>query len=175
LLSFTKLSFHSLRDGFLPFPAIVRSDPKTFPESANQARRISTAPAQDKSTTATSLKLSADQGNAGAQFNYAVLLAKGDGISQDKSLAAYYYKLSADQGNAGAQRRCDLLLENANEIMPDQLHGVESGASLAVRQPRPPNGPISISLRSSGAVRSAAVFSESSTVTSTQRLGGSSL
>jgi TPR repeat protein len=66
--------------------------------------------AQDKPTDAAFLKLSADQGCADAQFNYAILLLNGDGIARNKSLVARDYKLSADQGNADAQRRYDLLL-----------------------------------------------------------------
>jgi TPR repeat protein len=48
-------------------------------------------------------KLSADQGNADAQYSYGIAFAIGQGIGIDKSLAAHYYKLSAAQGNADAQ------------------------------------------------------------------------
>jgi TPR repeat protein len=34
--------------------------------------------------------------NLAAQFNYAVLLEKGDGIAMNKSFVVHYYKLSAD-------------------------------------------------------------------------------
>jgi TPR repeat protein len=56
--------------------------------------------APDTSTRAAPFKLSADQGTAVAQFNYALLLANGDGIGQSKSLAAHYFTLSAYQGDA---------------------------------------------------------------------------
>jgi TPR repeat protein len=60
----------------------------------------------DPSLAARYHKLSADQGHADAQFNYALLLKKGDVIGMDQSLAAHYYKLSADQRHASPRFRC---------------------------------------------------------------------
>jgi TPR repeat protein len=66
----------------------------------------------NKSLAAYYFKLSADQGYAAAQCNYAFHLAKGDGIAMNKSLAAYYFKLSADQGHPDAQSNYAFLLAN---------------------------------------------------------------
>jgi TPR repeat protein len=49
------------------------------------------------------LQQQADQGDPQAQFNYRILLARGEGVSMNKLHAAHYFKLSADQGNAQAQ------------------------------------------------------------------------
>jgi TPR repeat protein len=49
-----------------------------------------------------SLKIEVDQGDSKAQFNYAICLMKGDGISIDLPMAARYLKLAADQGYAEA-------------------------------------------------------------------------
>jgi TPR repeat protein len=45
-------------------------------------------------------KLSADQGDADAQFNYGHCLQNGLGIETNVEEAVKYYKLSADQGLA---------------------------------------------------------------------------
>jgi TPR repeat protein len=43
-------------------------------------------------------RLSAHQGHAGAQCNYAILLEAGEIVEMNKELAAHYYKMCADQG-----------------------------------------------------------------------------
>jgi TPR repeat protein len=50
-------------------------------------------------------KLSADQGNVDAQFNYGLALKKGTGVSENRVEAATYFRLSADQGNAQARAK----------------------------------------------------------------------
>jgi len=45
-------------------------------------------------------QLSAEQGNADAQFNLAVCYDNGTGVQRDEAEAARLYKLSAEQGNA---------------------------------------------------------------------------
>jgi TPR repeat protein len=70
----------------------------------------------NKSLAAHYYKLSADQGNARAQFNYGFMLLHGDGISMNKSLAAHYFKLSADQGIAEAQCNYGFMLSHREGI-----------------------------------------------------------
>ena len=45
----------------------------------------------------------ADQDNASAQFNLALLYENGQGVPQDFSKAVKWYGLSAEQGNVNAQ------------------------------------------------------------------------
>jgi hypothetical protein len=78
----------------------------------------------NKSHGAHYFKLSADQGDAAAQFNYGVMLFWGDGISMNKSLAAHYFKLSADQGIAAAQFNYGFMLSRGD--------GISMNKSLAV-------------------------------------------
>jgi TPR repeat protein len=54
-------------------------------------------------------KLSTDQGYMDAQFNYGLLLEKGDDILMDRLLAAHYFKLAADQGHANERIRHEAL------------------------------------------------------------------
>jgi uncharacterized protein len=48
-------------------------------------------------------KLSAEQGNADAQYNLGYCFDNGEGVEEDKVEAVRWYKLSAEQGNADAQ------------------------------------------------------------------------
>ncbi|NLW04840.1 MAG: hypothetical protein GX029_06395, partial [Pseudomonadaceae bacterium] len=57
-------------------------------------------------------KLSADQGNASAQFNLGDMYKSGEGVQQDYQEAARLYKLSADQGNARAQVNLGQMYQN---------------------------------------------------------------
>jgi hypothetical protein len=65
-------------------------------------------------------KLSADQGDADAQFNYGILFSNGEGLAQDKSVAAHYYQLPADQGNADSQVNYAILLQTGGGIAQDK-------------------------------------------------------
>ena len=48
-------------------------------------------------------RLSAEQGDASAQFNLGNMYANGEGVPQDDAEAVRWYRLAAEQGNAGAQ------------------------------------------------------------------------
>ena len=65
----------------------------------------------------------AEEGDAEAQFNLALMYEKGDGIKQDKQKAFYWYKKAAEQGNAEAQYRL--------AVMHDKGDGIEQNRSLA--------------------------------------------
>jgi hypothetical protein len=56
----------------------------------------------NQSAAAHYFKLSADQGNPSAQFNYGVCLQNGQGVSTNQSAAAHYFKLATDQGDERA-------------------------------------------------------------------------
>ena len=58
---------------------------------------------QDEAEAVRWYRLSADQGNAFAQYNLGVSYAFGRGVPQDEAEAVRWYRLSADQGNASAQ------------------------------------------------------------------------
>ena len=50
-------------------------------------------------------RLAADQGNATAQFNLALMYANGQGVPQNYAEAVKWYRLAADQGDAEAQNQ----------------------------------------------------------------------
>ena len=58
---------------------------------------------ENPSLVAEHLKLSADQGYAPAQNNYAACLIEGYGVEQNRDLALYYFNLAAHQGNLNAK------------------------------------------------------------------------
>ena len=68
------------------------------PPPAPESRQNETAP-QD----AEALRLAAEQGNADAQYNLAVMYANGLGVPQDDAEAVRWYRRAADQGMANAQ------------------------------------------------------------------------
>src|SRR5436309_3203198 len=62
--------------------------------------------AHDKGDDATALRLIrplADQGNAEAQYNLAIMYFTGQGVPKDYAEAAKWFRLAAEQGHAGAQ------------------------------------------------------------------------
>jgi hypothetical protein len=60
--------------------------------------------------------ISADQGNAAAQFNSRVLLEYGNNTSINKSLAGHDCGFADEQGYAVAQFNCGVLLEYGNDV-----------------------------------------------------------
>ena len=48
-------------------------------------------------------RLAAEQGNAKAQYNLAVMYDNGEGVPQDYAEAVKWYRLAAEQGDAKAQ------------------------------------------------------------------------
>jgi hypothetical protein len=78
----------------------------------------------NKSQSAYYLKLSADQGDADAQFNYGLQLYETDGISMNHSHAAYYVRLAADQGHMNAQIVIARMLQKGCEIKMNRSKAV---------------------------------------------------
>jgi len=54
----------------------------------------------------------ADQGNASAQNNLAVMYRKGQGVPQSDKEAVKWYRKAAEQGNTKAQHNLDRMYEN---------------------------------------------------------------
>jgi TPR repeat protein len=65
----------------------------------------------------------AEQGNAKAQFNLAVMYDSGKGIRQDYAKAVKWYRKAAEQGNAKAQFNL--------AVMYDSGHGVLQSSAAA--------------------------------------------
>ena len=67
----------------------------------------------------------ADQGDAIAQFNLALLYANGEGIPQNDAEAVKWYKRAADQGNAKAQSNLGFMYESGKGISQDAAEAVK--------------------------------------------------
>jgi len=63
-----------------------------------------------------SLKLAADQGNAEAQYNLAVLYCAGKSVAKNFIEMERYFRLAADQGDAEAQFILGLLYEDGEYV-----------------------------------------------------------
>ena len=68
--------------------------------------------------------MSAEQGDAGAQFNLGIIYDNGKGVKQDFGEAVAWYRKAAEQGHAGAQFNLGFMYDNGR--------GVEENHSEAV-------------------------------------------
>ena len=66
----------------------------------------------------------AEQGNAGAQYNLAVMYDKGLGVPQDYSEAVRWYRKAAEQGDALAQYNLGVMYANGEGVPQDYAEAV---------------------------------------------------
>ena len=69
----------------------------------------------------TALRLAADQGDAGAQFNLGLMYDLGRGVPQDYAQAVKWYRLAADQGYAWAQNNLGNMYELGQGVPQDYV------------------------------------------------------
>jgi len=70
-------------------------------------------------------QLSADQGNAFAQFNIAWCYQNGEGVPKDISKAIQYYQKSSDQGNAYAQYILAWCYQYGEGVLKDKSKSIQ--------------------------------------------------
>ena len=66
-------------------------------------------------------RLAADQGDASAQHNLAVMYDNGQGVTQDYAQAVKWYRLAADQGYASAQSNLGVMYSNGQGVPQDYV------------------------------------------------------
>ena len=96
----------------------------SFPEPGKEDKSDKgshTSEAENMTETVQKLKAAADQGDAQAQFDFAMCLYTGEGVTQDMVEGAHYFKLAADQGLVGAQLLFASCLQNGDGISIDLL------------------------------------------------------
>ena len=71
------------------------------------------------SRTMHSLKLAAEQGDAGAQYNLGVIYDNGRGVAQDDKEAARWFGLAAKQGHADAPFYIGVMYTNGQGVAQD--------------------------------------------------------
>jgi len=67
----------------------------------------------------------AEEGDAGAQFNLALMYDDGRGVPQDDAEAVKWYRLAAEQGNARAQYNLGVMYANGEGVPQDYAEAVE--------------------------------------------------
>ncbi len=67
----------------------------------------------------------AEQGDVDAQYNLALMYAKGQGVPQDYTVALKWYRLSAEQGNAKAQNNLGVMYGEGRGVPQDDKMAVE--------------------------------------------------
>lgn len=80
---------------------------------------------QDKQKAAEFYERAAEQGNDKAQFNLALLYAKGEGVPQDKAKAAELYEKAAEQGNPKAQSNLGLMYARGDGVEQNYERAIE--------------------------------------------------
>jgi len=70
-------------------------------------------------------RLSADQGNASAQYNLGVMYDEGQGVDQDYVLAHMWYNLAGSSGNKDSTKNKKLLEE---KMTPQQIEKAQEMA-----------------------------------------------
>ena len=63
----------------------------------------------------------AEQGDADAQYNLALMYRNGKGTAQDDKQAVYWYQKSAEQGNAQAQHNLGWMYRNGKGTAQDDV------------------------------------------------------
>jgi hypothetical protein len=66
----------------------------------------------------------AEQGDAWAQYNLAVMYAEGEGVLEDYAEAVRLYRLAAEQGDAWAQFNLGLMYYNGHGVPKDDAEAV---------------------------------------------------
>ena len=66
----------------------------------------------------------AEEGDAEAQFNLALMYEKGDGIKQDKQKALYWYTKAAEQGLFVAQNNLGFMYNEGEGIEQDKQKAI---------------------------------------------------
>ena len=74
--------------------------------------------AQQRTPEVEELRARAEQGDATAQSNLAVMYHKGEGVPQDYAEAVKWFRLAAEQDNASAQNSLGMLYLQGQDV-PD--------------------------------------------------------
>lgn len=80
---------------------------------------------QERTDSIDVLRKSANAGDAGAQFNLAIMYYSGNGVKQDYVEAAKWYRKAAEAGNAKAQVSLGLLLQYGDGVEIDITEAVK--------------------------------------------------
>jgi len=75
----------------------------------------------DYATALRELRVLAEQGHAGAQFNLGVMYGNGQGVTQDYVQAVKWYRKAAEQGDADAQFNLALMYDNGQGVPQDYV------------------------------------------------------
>ena len=76
---------------------------------------------------AQAFRIAADQGNAGAQYNLALLYDYGKGVANDDTQAGAWYRRAASQGHADAQFNLAVMYDMGEGVaimMPKRSNGI---------------------------------------------------
>ena len=81
--------------------------------------------AGDSATALAEFKPLAEQGDAVAQYNVALMYANGEGVIEDDKEAVKWYRLAAEQGIAEAQYNLGNMYDNGEGVIEDDKEAVK--------------------------------------------------
>ena len=90
--------------------------------SADFNKGLTAAQNGDFATALKEWKPLAEQGDATAQFNLALMYSKGDGVPQDYKEAVRWYTLAAEQGDAQAQYNVAVSFYKGEGVIKDIVY-----------------------------------------------------
>ena len=93
---------------------------RLFPFAGHANKRSKYLHKENYEKTFTSCKEEAEQGNADAQYNLALMYDNGDGTEPDKQKAFYWYTKAAEQGYPKAQYNLAYLYYQGDGIKQDK-------------------------------------------------------
>jgi len=79
----------------------------------------------DFPTALRSFRLLAEQGDAAAQFNLALMYAKGEGVPENGAEAMKWYRLAAEQGDTDAQNNLGFMYDHGEGVREDDAEAVK--------------------------------------------------
>jgi len=95
-----------------------------FAALAILAALVLCVPVQAQTPEIDALRVRAEAGDAGAQFNLGLRYAVGAGVPEDLAEAVRWYRLAADQGDASAHYNLGLRYENGQGVPQDDAEAV---------------------------------------------------
>ena len=106
---------------FYEIEAVVKGRlPENFFDAADSdAMPVPPEPARNADGAASEYRIAAEQGDAEAQHNLALMYYNGKGVPRDYKQAETWFRLAAEQGNASAQSNLGVMYANGEGVPRD--------------------------------------------------------
>ena len=124
---------------FLPALAVVVSLLAAPAAAQDRDKGVEANERDDYAAALIELRPLAEQGDADAQTNLAIMFENGLGVPQDYTEAVKWYQRAAEQGHAGAQNNLGVMYGNGRGVPQDHAEAVkwyQLAAEQGIAQPQ---------------------------------------